>query len=215
MDPVLILYLNEGSGTTAYDRSGLNNHGTIYNPIWVQKWIDWFLYFDGQSDYVLIPDNDSINPLKEMTILMWVYPVTDMYGGGTWTCLRKGNNQYLIEPGDVGTNYWAFGVNIGGTFYRVDTTSALPINQWIQIGGRFSSSLGRIDIIVNGSVNNTRSVSGTIQRQSGGLYLGKWGGEIFKGYIGEVLMFSRYLPDDQIKFFANIFRGELRKPPSF
>jgi hypothetical protein len=34
---VLLLDFTEGEGTTAYDKSGLGNHGTIYGAEWVVK----------------------------------------------------------------------------------------------------------------------------------------------------------------------------------
>jgi hypothetical protein len=49
------------------------------------------------------------------------------------------------------------------------------------------------------------NVAEKMQRRSGGLYLGKWSGEIFKGHIGEVLMF-REKPGDQIKVLASLLR---------
>ena len=168
----------------------------------VHKQFKHAMYFDGVDDYVQINDNPSLNPSNEITVLLWTYSIRDMLGSG-WTCLRKGDNQYLVEPGDAGTNYWGFGVNIGGTFYRVDTTGPLPLFQWVQVGGRYSSSLGRLDVIVNGAVNNSRSLTGSIQRQSGPLYIGKCGGEIYTGYIAQVLLYSHALSADEIAWNYN------------
>jgi hypothetical protein len=40
-------------------------------------------------------------------------------------------------------------------------------------------------------------------------------GYYYKGYIGQVLIFKEQLSLEYIKVFCNMFRGELRKPPSF
>ena len=161
------------------------------------------MYFDGVDDYIQVNDNPSLNPSSEITVLLWTYSVQDMSGGPIWTCLRKGDNQYLVEPGDVGTNYWTFGVNIGRTFVRVDTTKPLPLFQWVQVGGRYSSSLGKLDVIVNGAVNNSRSLTGSIQIQSGPLYIGKLNTEIYTGFISQVLIYSRALSDSEIRWNYN------------
>ena len=169
------------------------------SPRRVLRTFKYAMYFDGVDDYVQIDDNPSINPSNEITVLLWTYSIQNMFGPTIWTCLRKGYSQYLLEPGDIGTNYWVFGAVVGGAFYKVDTTGPLPLFQWVQVGGRYSSSLGRLDIIVNGAVNNiSRSLTGSIQSQSRPLYIGKFGGEIYTGYISQVLIYSRALSDSEI-----------------
>ena len=48
---------DEGSGGTAYDYSGNNNHGTIYGATWTTGISGGALYFVEENDYV------SISPL--------------------------------------------------------------------------------------------------------------------------------------------------------
>ena len=55
--------LNEGYGTTAYDSSGNNNHGTLLNgPTWTTDAMDDFaLSFDGAGDMIDCGNGASIN----------------------------------------------------------------------------------------------------------------------------------------------------------
>jgi len=160
----------------------------------------YVLYFDGEDDYIEIPDSPSLNPTKAITVEAMIKPVVDMYGGTTWTCIRKANNQYLLEPGDAGTNYWAFGVNIGGTFYRVDTDEPISIKQWHHFVGLYDSSKGVLQIWVDGKLRGSRSLTGEIQVQSGGLLIGRWGSEYFTGYIAFVRIYNRALSESEIRY---------------
>ena len=57
---VLWLDLNEGTGTLTKDRSGYNNHGTIYGATWTTSPFSYALRFDGTDDYVEVADDVSI-----------------------------------------------------------------------------------------------------------------------------------------------------------
>jgi len=58
--PVLHLKMDEKNGTTAFDSSGNNNHGTLTNgPIWETGKIGSALGFDGVDDMVTVNDSTS------------------------------------------------------------------------------------------------------------------------------------------------------------
>ena len=49
---------DEGQGTTAYDSSGNDHHGTLQgDPQWVTGYIGGALELDGTDDYVEVPDD--------------------------------------------------------------------------------------------------------------------------------------------------------------
>jgi len=71
-------HLNSDSGITAFDSSGNDNHGTLYNkPQWTTDKINGShaLSFDGIDDYVLVNDDDSLDILDNITIEAWVKPL--------------------------------------------------------------------------------------------------------------------------------------------
>jgi hypothetical protein len=154
-------------------------------------------YLDGSKNmYIVVNDSPTINPSNEITIELWTYSVQDMLGGSIWTCLRKATNQYLVEPGDAGTNYWALFLAQCG---RVDTSSPVPIKQWHYIIGRFSAYRGVMQILVDGSVSGSKTCTAPIPYQSGPLYIGKWSGEIYIGYVPLVRIYSRFLVDSEVR----------------
>ena len=71
-DPNLIAHwkLDETSGTVAYDSAGTNN-GTVYGAAWTAGQFAGALSFDGDTDYVDVPDSDDFVP-PVGTISVWV-----------------------------------------------------------------------------------------------------------------------------------------------
>ena len=65
---------DEGSEITAYDSAG-DNDGTLNGDAnWVSGWMgSYALDFDGDGDYVEIPDDNSLTPSDEITIALWLY----------------------------------------------------------------------------------------------------------------------------------------------
>ena len=76
--PGMVSYwkFDEGSGTIAYDSVGDNN-GTIHGAQWTAGQIDGALSFDGDGDYVDIPDDVSLQLSSALTAEAWVYPIYD------------------------------------------------------------------------------------------------------------------------------------------
>lgn len=74
---------DEGSGITAYDWVG-DNHGTLYgDAVWTTGQVDGALSFDGNRDYVMIGDKDSLEP-QELTLCFWAKlnnPLGSLQGG--------------------------------------------------------------------------------------------------------------------------------------
>jgi len=61
---------DEGSGRIAHDSAG-SNHGTLYgDTIWTAGWLNGALDFDGDRDFVEVPDDDS---LTSQSSLQWLF----------------------------------------------------------------------------------------------------------------------------------------------
>jgi hypothetical protein len=73
---------DEGAGTTAYDRSGYGNNGTLYNsPTWTTGQVGGALSFDGVDDYVDCGINPVFN-LTQLTMMLWIKTPNSM--GQVW-----------------------------------------------------------------------------------------------------------------------------------
>ncbi|UCF49072.1 MAG: type IV pilin [Thermoplasmatales archaeon] len=70
----------EGSGTTAYDTSGLDNHGTIFGADWVAGVNTTALSFDGIDDYLRVYDSNSLDITEYLTLEAWIKPLEKSEG---------------------------------------------------------------------------------------------------------------------------------------
>jgi len=72
---------SEGTGTTAYDSSGLDNHGTLVGPPnWVPGINTTGLSFDGIDDYLRVYDSSSLDISQEVSIEAWIKPLSKSEG---------------------------------------------------------------------------------------------------------------------------------------
>ncbi|HIC62401.1 MAG TPA: hypothetical protein EYO72_06800, partial [Marine Group III euryarchaeote] len=65
---------DEGNGTLAYDSTDFGNNGSLSGDVnWVNGWqSDHALSFDGDNDYVTVPDDDSLDMEEDFSIFAWV-----------------------------------------------------------------------------------------------------------------------------------------------
>ena len=72
---------SEASGLTAYDSSGLDNHGTLVGPPnWVPGINTTGLSFDGIDDYLRVYDSSSLDISQEVSIEAWIKPLEKSEG---------------------------------------------------------------------------------------------------------------------------------------
>jgi hypothetical protein len=72
---------SEATGTTAYDSSGLDNHGTLVGPPnWVPAINTTGLSFDGIDDYIRVYDSSSLDISQQVSIEAWIKPLEKSEG---------------------------------------------------------------------------------------------------------------------------------------
>ncbi len=73
VNTVALWRFNEPSSNIAIDETGINN-GTAIGTSIIDGKFGKARYFNGVSDYIIVPNNPSLNNLSQITIEAWVYP---------------------------------------------------------------------------------------------------------------------------------------------
>jgi hypothetical protein len=217
-DVLALLHLDEGNGTIAYDSSGFENNGILYNntvscsdppvatcPKWVDGKYGKALSFDGIDDYIEITSFPSLT--QDATFSAWIN-VSSL----------KNYNTILVSENASG--YQNFGVFVNGSGWLLFqfTNSAGNIkqhwanagiaeNQWYHIAIVFNHAYNTIKFYVNGSEILSESETDSLTAWPNQVLRIGWGksqinGYQFNGTIDEVRIVNRSLSSEEIKGIA-------------
>ncbi|MBW8042153.1 MAG: hypothetical protein FVQ85_19435 [Planctomycetes bacterium] len=84
---------DEGQGDIAHDVVG-GNHGTVYGSLWTNGKVGGALEFDGENDYIEIPDSDDFNfEENDFTIELWANFDPSLENLSFWTQAADKDNR--------------------------------------------------------------------------------------------------------------------------
>jgi len=193
--------LDETSGTTAYDASGFNRHGTLrnMNPAidWVSGIIDGALDFDGSNDYIDIGLVLSLT--DSLSVCAWVKPASVNIDRQV---ISKGNNgaitQWELKTGTAGGmvdfRKW-HGGPVGAR-----STQTLTSGVWTHLVGTWDGTAWKI--YWNGALSNSNIASGPLATNFK-LYIGSVDAngtplQFWHGLIDDVRVYNRALSPAEV-----------------
>lgn len=195
---------DEGSGTTAKDISGYENHGTIVGA----KYVDGVPGTGGTAldlgeggNYVDVGNSSVFNFQDEFTLSVWIKADSiDEVVGGVITKGQEGgwiNNEYMLlrSSGDSMRFYVSDGTSSNNiNIARID----LATGNWIHVIGTISRITGEMKAYLNGEIYNQIAVTiDEINSTTKNLRIGQGhsssGGTWFGGLIDDVRIYSRAL----------------------
>ncbi|RJS88396.1 hypothetical protein DRO56_03425 [Candidatus Bathyarchaeota archaeon] len=197
-DAAAIWHLDMGEGSTAYDSTPNENHGTIHGASWVEGRYGYALDLDGVDDYVVVPDDPSLNVgTGDFTVALWVKTtqtstgiIVEKYSGS------RGWRIY-ISNGYIGVR----GKDPAGTFTGA-STSTYNDGKWHYITVVFDRDSG-IYFYKDGTPDGT---STTITGHQGSLNnseplrIGKQTlGDHYNGTIDEVCIYNVALTPEKVR----------------
>ena len=206
--------------TTAYDRSGQGNNGTLTNgPVPAAGKIGQALNFDGVNDYINVGSGSSLDNLGPMTASAWIYAKSSGEGGLTGRifdkCMTGGSN-----------NCWIFYQTTGGvgglTFYvdgstilrRISSNGVIQYNKWHHVLVTWDgviTTAASVHIYVDGNeVTYTTTTNGASRTSDAieSLIIGNTidSNRTWDGLIDEVRIYNRALSPDEVKRLYNMGR---------
>jgi len=204
-DPSQVLYLSfdKDDGAKVRDRSGYNNHGTIYGATRVSGKIGDALSFDGVDDYAQVPHKDYFNAEQDFTIMMWIKGTVPAY------------DVFAHKYGSPGLGWFLSGTDTRKGRFLIDDTVVNPhvVSSKNVLDGEFHHLCAQRDksakilkIYVDGELDGTvtdtttKSVANTFSVQFGKHRIS---GFEFPGVIDEVRIFPQLLSQAEIQRIMN------------
>ena len=233
LDDGLVLYQTfdgqDINGTTAIDRSGQGNDGTISGATKTIGKRGQALSFDGSDDYVDAGSASNLDDLSAMTISMWAK--ADGYGE-----LGQG---YFIAKSNFATTGWRFqklvtdstvmfAVAYDGTndlqIYAADNTlTSSDFGQWIHwtVTWDGSANTSGVHIYKNGTevsydASSTNGDGSRVSDSVRNIILGNNSSlgvdRTFDGSLDETRVYNRVLSADEVKNLYNMGENKINAP---
>ncbi|MCG8462071.1 MAG: LamG domain-containing protein, partial [Holophagales bacterium] len=193
--------LDDGSGTSAADSSGLGNHGTVTGgAAWTSGQVAGALSFDGVDDGMTVAHTPGLGALSAVSITAWIR--VDPADGGAW--------QSIVDKRDGNLDgYDLYLASSDQLFMRVNDqtlqgVAALDDGLWHHVAGVYDGST--IRLYVDGTLEKSATVGAETISTSATLHLGQnWQGGSFllTGQLDDVRVYSRALSAPEIATLAS------------
>jgi hypothetical protein len=204
---------NEGNGTVVNDASGNDITGNVIGATWTTAGKNGnALSFNGSSSYVDLGNPALLQTTGSMTWSAWVKATANPADDGQIMAKSNDTSGWQLKT-TPDTGRQTFGVVISdatGHIQRYSTTVRL-LNVWYYVAGVYNAAARRLDIYVNGMLDNG-TLTGTIPASQinapVNTYVAKristyGGGYRFAGIIDNVRIYSRALSQAEIQADMN------------
>jgi len=211
---------NEKQGNIAFDGSGMGNDGIIHNATYGNGISGSALQFDfNDDDYVLVPDDDSLNLSNALTIGVWIKSFDTE---GARTIVSKWNDQTWNHSFIFKDYNWGDHLHIElskghhNDLADLDGNTSIVLNEWIYAATTFDSNT--VKLYYNGKLDSSKEAIGTISKSCTDVIIGGMNyrdgtiKENFHGYIDEVRIYNRTLSEAEIQYLYDHPDGENQPP---
>ena len=190
---------DEGTGTVALDGGAHSFDGKIHGAKYVALPEGFALEFDGEDDYVEIPDSPLLQFAGALTVSAWVNtPVNSQQAvvGKNGCSVMRQNYRISLDQGSV-----FFGLVDCPEHEMTAAGGGVGPDRWYHLAGTYDAE--RVTVFVNGvatGVLERAFVPGTLDSSLyiGASYYGPGLGAHFTGQIDDVRIYDRALPEAEI-----------------
>jgi hypothetical protein len=200
------------ASSTAYDRSGFGNDGTIHGAVPVIGKRGQGMSFDG-GQYLSISDpgvGSVLDMQDELSISVWI------------NSSNISSNADILSKVPNNDNEWNYSLGISNDsveFYfrngdpRTHTTIAvLQANKWHHLTAIYNDLENFVKIYIDGNLALNEEETYSLVVNNGPMFIGRDGyGDYFNGKIDEVRVYDRVLSADEIGDLYRLGNGKLRR----
>jgi len=217
---------NEKEGTTAYDKSGNENNGTLTSmdasTDWVLGKYGSGLDFDGDDDSVNCGNDSILNPTKAETLEAWVRldaPLSEQPVVYSSIISRRDVDvqraYFLAFNKPTNKIYWEIKDETGTYLTMLSTKNTWNVGQWYHITAIFDGNLSsdNAQIYIDGISDNSATWAlDHVPQTTSYTKIGNSGGWRFDGKIDEVKVYNYARTQKQILEDMNGGRPAINSP---
>ena len=199
-EPIAHWTFDEGSGTTAYDSAG-DHDGTITGATWTEGLIGGALSFDGNNDYVRVPNSSAFNFPAGFTLCAWTKPaLSSLDARLVYRHDPAANSGYSIGQTTNNSGAYYFGPGVNGVGAPAISNVHSVVGQWAYVVGVRENN-GDVKIYIDGVLqSNITNLPGAIGSIAD-LFIGVDYAlsKDFKGVIDDVRIYNYALDANEVQ----------------
>jgi hypothetical protein len=211
---VLVRYypLNESSGSTAYDHSGNESHGTINAGTLDQQSVvgSRGLKCTESSEYVALPWYFDSTRSQSLTVNLW-FKRTSITTSDHRRIVSHDASEYYRMAIDNGNIEW-YGRESGSSGQNIFSPNSVPVGEWVMWTGIIDSDIGELRLYKNGErVAATSGAYGTwgsgttrygffMDGSEASSFDGTRNNDYARGVLSEVRYYNRTLTPSEIQY---------------
>jgi len=193
------------------DLSGKGNVGSVNGAKLFNQLPLKGLFFDGDDDYILVPDSPSLDVTSELTIIAWIFTKSDSRQG--IVTKRTGGTtveSYLFDLSD-GRKLWFNYRDSTGTWQDVPKSNLIvPKEKWCMVGVIFNE--GKVTLCKNTEWQKIGDYADTIYISDHPVKIGfDVATYYFKGFVLHVSKYNRALNAREYKKIYEEFQARILK----
>jgi len=200
-------HLDEGTGTSTVDASGIGNTGILTNgPTWQSGSsckAGGCLSFSGNADWVSVGDSTSLNIIGSLSVGVWVNAT--LVNGVRHNMVRKGGNYNYALIIESSNRFRGYLYN-GTSWPYVDDTAIMSTGTWYNVVMTWDNTAKLLSLYRDGILRSTSTWAGTTIQSSAGQSLGISDSDTsldFSGTLDEVRIYNRALSATEIQAMYN------------
>ena len=212
---------DEGAGEDVRDGTPHENHGRLKSEAaWVDGKFGTAVEFDGEEDYVDVPNSASLNITEAITIVMWAKRNTTSNDDHERAVIKGSKGEPGAYALSVRLGRFHFGVHVDGRWHFSDRETWRDTD-WHHVAGTYDSVTKEYNLYKDGVNVHKRVLDGLkkyrIDTVKDDLAIGRWAFErkYFNGTLDEVGIFNEALSEKTInEIMTNGLQDVLAIAPS-